>query len=68
MVRRGISFQTLSLGDGIPAAVRLEISDHHVDALALRGLRLLQHLVGLAHAGCISQKDFEFAARLVRHG
>ncbi len=61
--------QTLRLRDRILAAVRLEITDHDVDALALELLRLFQHLIGFADAGGVAQEDFQFSARRpVGHG
>ena len=55
--------QALGHGDGLLAAVRLEVADDDVDALPLQFLRLVQHAVGLADAGGVAQVDLEFAAR-----
>ena len=63
--RRGIDLQTLGLGDGLLAAVRLEVADDDVDALLPQLLRLVEHPVGLAHAGGIAQVDFELASARV---
>ena len=60
------NLQTLRLCDGVLAAVRLEIADHHVVPLALQLLRFFQHLIGLADAGGIAQKDLEFSASVRR--
>ncbi len=49
---------------GLLPAMRLDDADGDVDALALLGLRGLQHLVGLADAGRGAEKDLEPAAPL----
>src|SRR5262249_44152082 len=49
-------------------AVRLEIRDHDVDAALLQLVRLRQHLVRLADAGGVAEKDLQAAARgSIRH-
>ena len=57
----GNSFETFSLFDRVLPPVTFEITDHDVYAVGLELLSFLQHAVGLAGAGRVSKKDFEFA-------
>src|SRR5262249_15154542 len=60
----GNRLETFGFGDGVLASMFLEIADHDVDALLLEFLAFLQHPVGFACAGRVSQKNFEFAAHI----
>ena len=55
----GHLLQFADLGDGLRPAMRLHVTDHHVDALAAEPVSLLQHVVGLAHARREAKIDFQ---------
>ncbi len=57
--------EALGLRDGFGAAVGLEVADDDIDAFVLQLLGLRQHLIGLADARRVAEKDFEFAAFLI---
>src|ERR1035438_2299404 len=59
-------FEAIDFGDGLLAPVRFEVADGDVDARGAERLRLVEHAVGFADAGGISQVDFELAGAL--HG
>ena len=59
-------FEAFGLGDGVLAAVRLEVADDDVHALAAQLLGLLQHAVGLADPGGVAQVDLEPAFAVLR--
>ncbi len=58
----GQPLQPLQQRLGVGAPVRLDVADHHVDALRLQRVRLLQHRVGLADAGGGAEEDLQPAA------
>ena len=51
IVRRGTTSSPVDQRLGLLAPVRLDETDHDVDAACLERVRLLQHAVGLADAG-----------------
>ena len=51
----------IPLRDGILARVRLEIPDRHIHTLRFQLLRFLQHLVRLADARRVPQKNLQLA-------
>ena len=65
MLAAGHLLQVADLGDGFGPAVRLDVADHHVDALLAQAISFLQHLVGLAHAGGKAEVDLQLAALLL---
>src|ERR1017187_8213261 len=50
-------FQALGLGDGVAAAVRLEVGDDDVRSPGAERLRLVEHTVGLADPGGVAEVD-----------
>ena len=60
----GHLFQLADLRDGFRPAVGLHEADRHVDALLPQAVSLLEHFVGLAHAGGEAQVDLQPAALL----
>ena len=50
---------------GLRPAVRLDEADHHVDALPLQPVALLEHVVGLADPGGEAEIDLQPAALLL---
>jgi hypothetical protein len=61
----GDDLQLADLGLGVGAAVGLDESDHHVQALFPQQVGVAQHQVGLAHAGRRSDVDAEPGMRPV---
>ena len=67
-------FQAFQERFRLPAAVSLHDTDDDIVPVLLAGTGLLQHLVGLAHAGSRTHEDFElantplFAARRFEEG
>src|SRR5262249_1264182 len=49
------------------AGMRLEIADHHVEALLLQVLRFFERLVRLADAGRVPHEDLQLAALVFGH-
>ena len=49
-------FQSRRFCNRFLTSVGLEITDNYINTLCLKGVRLFQHLVRLADAGCIAHK------------
>ena len=51
--------QLADLRDGLRPGVRLDVADHHIDALPPQPVSLLEHVVGLADARREAQVDLQ---------
>ena len=64
-LRRGNDLEILELRLGVAAAVGLDEADDDVEAARAERVRLLQHLVGLAHTGRGADVDAQPRALLL---
>ena len=62
----GDLLQSLQQGGCLRPAMGLDITRNHINAPFPGLMSILQHGVGLAHTGGISEKDLQFAAALLR--
>ena len=58
----GDDLQTGQQGQRLQAPVGFDDADRDIDAFRFAGLRVLEHGVGLAHAGAHAEKNLELAA------
>ena len=58
----GDELESFGLRDGLGAAMRLEVADDDVAALALHFLGFAHHLIGFADAGRVAEKDLRAAS------
>ena len=58
----GQLFKTFEQRFGFIAAVRFDVSSHHVDVVRFLPARLAEHGIGFAHACRGAEENFEFAS------
>src|SRR5581483_11378495 len=63
----GYDLKSFGFSDGFLPAMRLEITDHNIDAGPLQFVGLFQHLIGLAHSRGVAHEDLQLSAPSFGH-